>query len=91
MIVGVAGAAGVISAANETTSNVERIEGLENVLQAQDGPAVNYLLIGSDTRATADPNEADYGGIGDANAVSGQRSDTIMILRQEQDGNGASL
>ena len=91
VIVGVAGAAGVISAANETTSNVERIEGLENVLQAQDGPAVNYLLIGSDTRATADPNEADYGGIGDANAVSGQRSDTIMILRQEQDGNGASL
>ena len=31
---------------------------------------------------------ADFGGIGDANAVSGQRSDTIMILRQEQDGNG---
>ena len=55
VIVGVAGAAGVISAANSRSSDVQRIEGLEEVLQAQDGPAVNYLLIGSDTRATADP------------------------------------
>ncbi len=61
------------------------------MLQAKDGPAVNYLLIGSDTRATADPNSADFGGIGDANAVSGQRSDTIMIMRQEKNGNGVSL
>ena len=91
VIVGVSGAAGVISAANGHTADVQRIEGLENVLQAQDGPAVNYLLIGSDTRATADPNDPDYGGIGDTNEVSGQRSDTIMILRQEQNGDGASL
>jgi LCP family protein required for cell wall assembly len=91
VVVGVAGAAGVISAANSRTADVERIEGLEEVLQAQDGPAVNYLLIGSDTRATADPTSADFGGIGDANAVSGQRSDTIMIMRQEEDGNGVSL
>jgi LCP family protein required for cell wall assembly len=91
LIVGVAGAAGVISAANSRTSDVERIEGLEEVLQAQDGPAVNYLLIGSDTRATADPTSVDFGGIGDANEVSGQRSDTIMIMRQEKDGNGVAL
>jgi LCP family protein required for cell wall assembly len=91
VVVGVAGAAGVINAANSRTSDVERIEGLENVLQAQEGPAINYLLIGSDTRATADPNSADFGGIGDVNAVSGQRSDTIMIMRQEKDGNGVSL
>lgn len=91
VIVGVTGAAGVISAANSRTADVERIEGLEEVLQAQDGPALNYLLIGSDTRATADPTSADFGGIGDANAVSGQRSDTIMIMRQEEDGNGVSL
>jgi LCP family protein required for cell wall assembly len=90
-VVGVAGAVGVISAANARTADVERIEGLEEVLQAQDGPAVNYLLIGSDTRATADPTSADFGGIGDATAVSGQRSDTIMIMRQEEDGNGVSL
>ncbi len=91
VIVGACGAAGVINAANSRTANVTRIEGLEDVLQAKDGPAENYLLIGSDTRATADPDSPDFGGIGDTNAVSGQRSDTIMILRQEANGDGASL
>jgi len=85
------GSFGVIHAANERTSNVERIEGLELVLQAQDGPAQNYLLIGSDTRENANPNDPDFGGIGDTSAVQGRRSDTIMILRQEADGNGASI
>lgn len=85
------GAFGVITAANARTADVERIEGLELVLTAQDGPAQNYLLIGSDSRENADPNDPDFGGIGDVNAVQGRRSDTIMILRQEADGNGASI
>ena len=85
------GAVAVISAANARTADVERIEGLELVLTAQDGPARNYLLIGSDTRENADPNDPDFGGIGDVNAVQGRRSDTIMILRQEADGNGAAI
>ena len=89
--VGGLGAYGVIRAADATTSSVERIEGLELVLTAQDGPAQNYLLIGSDSRENSDPNAPDYGGIGDVNAVSGRRSDTIMILRQEADGEGASI
>jgi LCP family protein required for cell wall assembly len=86
--VAVFGAAGVISAANSRTSDVQRIEGLELVLTAQDGPARNYLLIGSDSRENVDPNAADFGGIG---VVEGRRSDTIMILRQEANGNGASI
>ncbi len=85
------GAFGVISAANARSDDVQRIEGLELVLTAQDGPAQNYLLIGSDSRENADPDDADFGGIGDTNQVSGRRSDTIMILRQEADGNGASI
>jgi LCP family protein required for cell wall assembly len=91
IVVGVVGAAGVIRAANQRTANVERIEGLEEILVAVDGPAVNYLLIGSDSREGSDPDSSDFGGIGDTNAVSGRRSDTIMILRQEKDGNGAAL
>jgi LCP family protein required for cell wall assembly len=90
-LVGGFGAFAVISAANARTADVERIEGLELVLTAQDGPARNYLLIGSDTRENADPNDPDFGGIGDVNAVQGRRSDTIMILRQEADGNGAAV
>lgn len=90
-LIGGFGAFGVITAANARTSDVERIEGLELVLTAQDGPARNYLLIGSDTRENADPADPDFGGIGDVNTVQGRRSDTIMILRQEADGNGAAV
>ena len=85
------GAAGVIRAARERTSNVERIEGLEEILVAVDGPAVNYLIIGSDSREGSDPNSPDFGGIGDTDVVQGRRSDTIMILRQERNGEGAAL
>lgn len=91
LLVGVFGAFGVIRAANDRTSDVERIDGLELALTAQDGPAQNYLLIGSDTRENVDPNSPDFGGIGDADAVQGRRSDTIMILRQEENGEGAAL
>ena len=91
VVVGAVGAFGVIRAANARTSDIERIEGLELALTPQDGPARNYLLIGSDSRENADPNAVDFGGIGDENQVTGRRSDTIMILRQEEDGNGASI
>jgi LCP family protein required for cell wall assembly len=90
-VMAVGGAAGVIRAANARTSDVERIAGLDQILQPKDGPALNYLLIGSDTREGSDPNSPDFGGIGDTNAVEGRRSDTIMILRQEADGDGAAL
>jgi LCP family protein required for cell wall assembly len=91
VVVAVVGAAGVIRAANDRTSNVERIDDLDDILVASDGPAVNYLLIGSDSREGSDPDSSDYGGIGDTSDVSGRRSDTIMILRQERDGNRAAL
>jgi len=91
LIVGAAGAGGVIRAANQRTADVERIEGLDDILVAVDGPAVNYLLIGSDSREGSDPDSPDFGGIGGTDTVQGRRSDTIMILRQEKDGNGAAL
>lgn len=91
MFVALAGSVGLITAADRQVGQVERIEDLDDVLVAVDGPAVNYLLIGSDSRDGSDPNSADFGAIGDQSAVSGRRSDTIMVLRQEQDGNGAAL
>jgi LCP family protein required for cell wall assembly len=80
------GAAGVITAADRQIENVDRIEDLEDILVAVDGPAVNYLLIGSDSR-----EEVSDGSFGDASQITGRRSDTIMILRQEADGNGAAI
>jgi LCP family protein required for cell wall assembly len=52
----------------------------------------NILIVGSDTRANADPNAPNAGGIlGDASnsPTPGQRSDTIMVLRM--DGSGAKM
>ena len=91
VVVAVAGATGVITAAERQVGNVDRIENLEDILVAVDGPAVNYLLIGSDTREGSDPNATDADSIGSENDVTGRRSDTIIILRQEEDGNGAAL
>lgn len=43
--------------------------------------ARNILLVGSDSRAGTDPGSPDFGSMGDEGDVSGQRSDTLMVLR----------
>ncbi len=93
VLVGVAGSAGVIVSANEKTGQVTRVDdGLTEVLEepANDAPAENFLLVGSDTREGADPDDSDAGAIGDTGDAVGRRSDTIMVLRRERNG-GASL
>ncbi|HEV3226948.1 MAG TPA: LCP family protein, partial [Acidimicrobiales bacterium] len=56
------------------------------------GSGENILIVGSDTRANADPNSPNAGGIlGNASdqPPTGQRSDTIMVLRLQ--GGGAKM
>lgn len=86
-VVGVAGSVGVLRAADEKENKVERVEGVDDYLSANDGPAENFLLVGSDSREGVGESDADAGAIGD---VAGRRSDTIMILRREKNG-GAAL
>ena len=91
VLVGAAGSAGVLFSARERTENVERVPGLtEEDLAANDGPAENFLLVGSDSRDGVNTGDPENASIGDEAEVSGQRSDTIMVLRREKDG-GASL
>lgn len=98
--IALAGATGVITAADRQVGDVTRLSEFDDperqaelgdILVAVDGPAVNYLIIGSDTRDGADPTSTDFGSIGDESAVQGRRSDTIMLLRQERDGDGAAI
>ncbi len=91
-LVAVGGAFGVSRAADERSAEVERINGLDMILTSvpDDGPAENYLLVGSDSRDGANPDDPDFGSMGDAGDVGGRRSDTIMVLRRERDG-GAAL
>jgi LCP family protein required for cell wall assembly len=90
VLVGAAGSAGVLYSARERSEEVERVPDLEEVLAANDGPAENFLLVGSDSREGVDTGDPENASIGDEAEVSGQRSDTIMILRREEEG-GASL
>jgi LCP family protein required for cell wall assembly len=88
VLVAAAGATGVLRAADARTSSIARIEGMEAVLAevTDDGPSVNYLLVGSDSRDGADTDAGDSGAIGTTDDVQGQRADTIMILRRDADG-----
>ena len=90
VLVGAAGSAGVLYSARERSDDVERVPDLEEVLAANDGPAENFLVVGSDSREGVDIGDEENASIGDEAEVSGQRSDTIMVLRRDKEG-GASL
>ena len=64
---------------------IPTIDGLSETLRNQGdddpGQPMNVLLVGSDTRANVSPEEVES--FGSDKQVSGQRSDTIIILRAD--------
>jgi LCP family protein required for cell wall assembly len=86
-----AGATGIVVAGNRVADSIARVDGVAAVLSPPSADVENYLLVGSDSRAGADPNDPDFGGIGTENDVSGRRSDTIMVLRRDRRGGPAAL
>ena len=77
--------AGLGLAARSRLNSLPRTDAVSGVLSpVGDGPMENYLLVGSDSRAGADPSDPDFAGIGDEAQTSGKRSDTIMILRYDR-------
>lgn len=88
---GGAGSAGVLATAQDRADEVEQVTDLTALTEnANDAPAGNYLLVGSDSRANLAENGVEGEQIGTEEDVTGSRSDTIMILRRET-GGGASL
>ena len=90
-IVAVLGATGTLVAARSTIDSVTRVPGVAADLSPAGAGIENFLLVGSDSRAGADPTAVDAGGIGTEADVSGHRSDTIMILRRDKATGDASL
>jgi LCP family protein required for cell wall assembly len=78
-------AAGVLIAARRVVEAVPRVPGVTDVLSAPSDNVENYLLVGSDSRALGDPNTGQTGD------VTGNRSDTIMVLRVDKSDGSASL
>jgi LCP family protein required for cell wall assembly len=89
--VGAAGSVGVLASAKKQSDGVERVDDMGDAIVEKSGPSENYLLVGSDTREGIDEDSATVGQTGTADEVVGRRSDTIMILRREQDGGAALL
>jgi LCP family protein required for cell wall assembly len=85
LLVTVIGAAGVLIAARRTVNGVARVPGVAAVLSPAAANIENYLLVGSDSRALGDPNTGETGN------VTGNRSDTIMVMRYDKDTGEAAL
>ncbi|MEY4165622.1 MAG: hypothetical protein RLZ84_793 [Actinomycetota bacterium] len=84
------GASGLVRATKAHLAGVNRIPSLAAVLSPPSDVVENYLLVGSDSRANADPSDADYKAIA-GTSVSGQRSDSIMVLRHDKADGSASI
>lgn len=93
VLVGASGSIGIVVAANDRSDSVERVEDVVAALEepANDAPAQNFLLVGSDSREGLDASDPNAGAIGTTDDVVNRRSDTIIILRRERDGGAALL
>ncbi|MGD9795075.1 MAG: LCP family protein [Acidimicrobiia bacterium] len=75
----------------DALGDVRRIDLADSLDDIANRGPENYLVVGSDSRAGADPNSPDYGSMGDEGDVGGKRSDTIMILRLDPGAGTATL
>src|SRR5215203_1817451 len=93
VLIGAAGSVGIAVSAKGRSDDVERVDDVVAALEqpANEAPAENYLLVGSDSREGIDPNDPNVGAIGDPDDVVNRRSDTIIILRREREGGAALL
>lgn len=79
------GAGGLVWASHRTLGTMRRVAKVSGVLDTTSRHVENYLLVGSDSRSSGDPNTGVTGG------VTGSRSDSIMVLRYDTVSHTASL
>lgn len=83
VVMSLAGALGVVRAANNQLATVHRSAQVASALMPVTNGVENFLLVGSDTRASADPSDPDYKVVGSTNATPGQRSDSLIVVRYD--------
>lgn len=84
VVVAVAGAVGMVRAVDQRATGVREVTEVGAVLSEPSTQVENFLLVGSDSREGIDPDDPAIGVIGTTGDVSGQRADTIMILRRDR-------
>lgn len=73
----------IVSSTKSQLATVRRDLAASSALSAPSAGFENYLLVGSDSREGADPNDADFATIGGEGEVSGRRSDTLMVFHYD--------
>jgi len=91
LVVCVTGALGVRRSLAARLDAVRRDDSLAAVLSPADERFVNILLVGSDSREGADPNDPDFGNVGGTGDVQGRRSDTLIVMNIERSSGIISL
>ncbi len=83
LVMSLAGALGIVRATNSALDGVGRMAAVTPVLSPPTAGVVNYLLVGSDSRASADPTDDDFANVGSEDETPGMRSDTLIVLRRD--------
>jgi LCP family protein required for cell wall assembly len=91
LVVSIAGYFGVSRSVDVRLSDVRRELSLTAALADSNDAFVNFLLVGSDSRAGANPEDPDYANIGGQADVSGRRSDTLIVVNVEKSSGIISL
>ena len=80
LVMSMAGALGIVHAAKSQLDHANRVIVTSSVLSPPTDGVENYLLVGSDSRASASPDDPDYAVVGSEAASPGMRSDTMIVV-----------
>lgn len=91
LITALAGTFGIVKNVHAQLDAIRRDTTATAALSAPDELFENYLLVGSDSRAGADPTDADFNAVGAEGDIGGQRSDTLMVMHYVKKSGSVSL
>ena len=84
LVVSLAGALGIVRAVNSRLDGVGTDPTITPVLSPASDKVENFLIVGSDSRASADPSDPDYAVVGSEAKNPGRRSDSIIVARVDK-------
>jgi len=91
VVMSLAGALGIVRATNSHLHSVRRVPAATPALSPPSDGVENFLLVGSDSRASADPKDEDFATVGTEQANPGMRSDTLILVRYDTKLNKVSM
>jgi LCP family protein required for cell wall assembly len=91
LVMSLAGALGIVRATNAHLDSVRRVPAATPALSPPSDGVENFLLVGSDSRASADPSDKDFATVGTEEANPGMRSDTLILVRYDTKAKQVSM